>query len=119
VHLDPFCYFKVLLSGRYVKGAERRHGRANAGGGRGALPHEGRRGREPRGGDRSGVDWAGSIPFFLVHVACLYPITARAAFDWWEMDITYCLLVFLSWLGVVENLRPLPDAVRDRRRVRT
>ena len=42
-----------------------------------------------------------------------YPITAKAGFYWWELDITYYLLVLFSWLGVVRNLQPLPDKIRD------
>jgi stearoyl-CoA desaturase (delta-9 desaturase) len=42
-----------------------------------------------------------------------YPITARAGFYWWEIDITYYLLVVLSWLRVVKDLRPLPKEVRE------
>ena len=46
-----------------------------------------------------------------------YPVTARAGFYWWEIDITYYLLRLLSWLRIVKNLKPLPDAVRDRDRI--
>jgi stearoyl-CoA desaturase (Delta-9 desaturase) len=42
-----------------------------------------------------------------------YPITAKAGFYWWEIDITYSLLVLFSWLGIVGNLNPLPDKIRD------
>lgn len=46
-----------------------------------------------------------------------YPVTAKAGFYWWEIDITYYLLKVLSWLRIVKNLKPLPDAVRDRDRI--
>ncbi len=42
-----------------------------------------------------------------------YPITAKAGFYWWEIDITYYLLVLFSWLGIVRDLSPLPDKIRD------
>jgi len=43
-----------------------------------------------------------------------YPVTARAGFYWWEIDITYYLLTLLALFRVVRNLKPLPDSVRDR-----
>ncbi|MBI4979359.1 MAG: acyl-CoA desaturase [Spirochaetes bacterium] len=42
-----------------------------------------------------------------------YAITARAGFYWWEIDITYYVLVILSWIGIVKDLRPLPKNIRD------
>jgi len=41
-----------------------------------------------------------------------YPISARQGFFWWEFDITYYLLVIMSWLGIIQNLRPVPESVR-------
>lgn len=41
-----------------------------------------------------------------------YAISARQGFFWWEIDVTYCLLKLMSWLGIVRNLRPVPDHVR-------
>ncbi len=41
-----------------------------------------------------------------------YPIAARQGFFWWEYDITYYLLVVMSWLGIIRNLRPVPQNVR-------
>lgn len=46
-----------------------------------------------------------------------YPGTAKAGFYWWEIDITFYLLVILSWLGIVKNLRPLPVEVRERNQI--
>ena len=43
-----------------------------------------------------------------------YPISARQGFYWWEVDITYYLLVILSWLGIIRDLRPIPEEVRER-----
>lgn len=42
-----------------------------------------------------------------------FPITARAGFYWWEIDVTFYLLVILSRLRIVKNLTPLPDKIRD------
>lgn len=46
-----------------------------------------------------------------------YAIAARQGFFWWEIDITYYLLVCLSWLGIVRDLRPVPDRVIDKNRI--
>ena len=40
-----------------------------------------------------------------------YAVSARQGFFWWEIDITYYGLVFLSWLGIVRNLRTVPGEV--------
>ncbi len=41
-----------------------------------------------------------------------YPISTRQGFFWWELDVTYYVLVFLSWLGIVYDLTPLPENKR-------
>jgi stearoyl-CoA desaturase (delta-9 desaturase) len=41
-----------------------------------------------------------------------YPAAARQGFYWWELDITFYGLKFLSWLGVIWDLKDVPDAVR-------
>jgi stearoyl-CoA desaturase (delta-9 desaturase) len=41
-----------------------------------------------------------------------YPISTRQGFFWWELDITYYVLVLLSWLGIVNDLTPLPEKKR-------
>jgi stearoyl-CoA desaturase (delta-9 desaturase) len=41
-----------------------------------------------------------------------YPIATRQGFFWWEYDITYYCLVVMSWLGIIKNLRPVPEIVR-------
>lgn len=46
-----------------------------------------------------------------------YAGTVRQGFFWWEYDPTYWGLKFLSWLGLVGGLRPLPRAVRESNRV--
>lgn len=45
-----------------------------------------------------------------------YPGSVRQGFYWWEIDISYYILVVLSWLGVVWDLRPVPDHIRNARR---
>jgi stearoyl-CoA desaturase (delta-9 desaturase) len=42
-----------------------------------------------------------------------YAISTRQGFYWWELDITYYFLLVLSWLGIVRNLRPVPDHIRN------
>jgi stearoyl-CoA desaturase (delta-9 desaturase) len=41
-----------------------------------------------------------------------YAISARQGFFWWEVDLTYYALVVLSWLGIVRDLRQVPESVR-------
>jgi stearoyl-CoA desaturase (delta-9 desaturase) len=40
-----------------------------------------------------------------------YPASARQGFFWWEIDVTYYLLLSLKWLGLVWDLRPVPQHV--------
>ena len=40
-----------------------------------------------------------------------YAVTARQGFYWWEIDITYYLLVLMSWFGIIRDLRPIPEHV--------
>ena len=42
-----------------------------------------------------------------------YPATVRQGFFWWELDITYYLLKIMSWLGLIWDLRPVPEQVRE------
>jgi stearoyl-CoA desaturase (delta-9 desaturase) len=46
-----------------------------------------------------------------------YPISARQGFYWWEIDVTYYVLVVFSWLGIVHDLTPLPPRKRDSDRI--
>ena len=48
-----------------------------------------------------------------------YAVTARQGFYWWEIDMTYYLLKVLSWLGIVWDLRGMPEGLRDQNRVLT
>lgn len=43
-----------------------------------------------------------------------YPTSARQGFRWWQIDITYYLLVLLSWIGLVWDLKPVPRHLRVR-----
>jgi len=40
-----------------------------------------------------------------------YAVSARQGFFWWEIDITYYALVLLACLGIVSDLRPVPEHV--------
>ena len=43
-----------------------------------------------------------------------YAISARQGFFWWEIDITYYILVFLSLLGIIRDLRPIPGRIKQK-----
>ncbi len=45
-----------------------------------------------------------------------FPGAARQGFYWWEIDVTFYLLKGLSWLGLIWDLRPVPEGVREQRR---
>ena len=40
-----------------------------------------------------------------------YQSSARQGFRWWEVDVTYYVLVALSWLGIVWDLKKPPEQV--------
>lgn len=40
-----------------------------------------------------------------------YPQTVRQGFRWWQIDPTWWGLVLLSWLGLIRDLKPVPEAV--------
>lgn len=42
-----------------------------------------------------------------------YAVCTRQGFYWWEIDITYYVLVLMSWLGIIWDLRPVPEHVRN------
>jgi stearoyl-CoA desaturase (delta-9 desaturase) len=46
-----------------------------------------------------------------------FPGSARQGFFWWEVDLTYYFLRALAWMGLIHDLRPVPDRMRDARRV--
>lgn len=41
-----------------------------------------------------------------------YAVSTRQGFFWWEIDVTYYILVFMSWLGIVRDLRKVPEHVK-------
>ena len=40
-----------------------------------------------------------------------YMASTRQGFYWWEIDITYYILKIFSWLGIVWDLREVPESV--------
>jgi stearoyl-CoA desaturase (delta-9 desaturase) len=46
-----------------------------------------------------------------------YAVSARQGFFWWELDMTYYALVCMSWLGIVRDLRPVPERMIHKNRV--
>ncbi len=44
-----------------------------------------------------------------------YAVCTRQGFYWWEIDITYILLRIMAGLGIVRNLRGLPETVKNAR----
>ncbi|MFN0038517.1 MAG: acyl-CoA desaturase [Burkholderiales bacterium] len=46
-----------------------------------------------------------------------YPGAARQGFFWWEIDVTYYMLRLLASLGIIWDLKEVPMAVRDARRI--
>lgn len=46
-----------------------------------------------------------------------FPGGARQGFYWWEVDVSYYGLRLLALLGIVQDLRAVPAAARDARRI--
>lgn len=42
-----------------------------------------------------------------------YPAATRQGHRWWEIDITYYLLVGLSWTGLIWDLKQVPDRILE------
>ena len=42
-----------------------------------------------------------------------YQASARQGFYWWEYDVTYYILKIFSWMGLVWDLRPVPQRILD------
>lgn len=40
-----------------------------------------------------------------------FPISTRNGFYWWEIDITYYLILMLSLFGIVSDVRPVSDSI--------
>lgn len=41
--------------------------------------------------------------------------SVRQGFYWWEIDITFYILKFFSWFGLVWDLKPVPKHIKDSR----
>jgi stearoyl-CoA desaturase (delta-9 desaturase) len=48
-----------------------------------------------------------------------YAVSARQGFFWWELDITYHVLALMARLGIVSDLRPVPEHVIHKNRIHT
>ncbi|MBI5854938.1 MAG: acyl-CoA desaturase [Nitrospirae bacterium] len=46
-----------------------------------------------------------------------YQPSSRMGFYWWEIDLSYYVLVMMSWLGLVWDLTPVPEHVRESGRI--
>lgn len=46
-----------------------------------------------------------------------YQSSVRQGFYWWEIDITYYILVVMSWCGLVWDLTPVPEKVLNEGRL--
>ncbi|UCF39358.1 MAG: acyl-CoA desaturase [Acidobacteriota bacterium] len=46
-----------------------------------------------------------------------FPASTRQGFFWWEVDLTYYVLVLFSKLGLIWDLRGVPEHVRSARRL--
>lgn len=46
-----------------------------------------------------------------------FPGSARQGFFWWEVDLTYYFLRVLAWMGLIHDLRPVPERMRNARRI--
>ena len=47
-----------------------------------------------------------------------FPGSARQGFYWWEVDLSFYMLKILSWCGIIWDLKPVPEKVRQTRRLR-
>jgi stearoyl-CoA desaturase (delta-9 desaturase) len=47
-----------------------------------------------------------------------YQSSCRQGFYWWEVDVTYYTLTMLSWIGVVWDIREVPERVLEEGRRR-
>lgn len=66
----------------------------------------------------------GSKNSFLLAVLCCgegwhnnhhhYQLAAKQGWFWWEVDLTYYILSFLSWFGIVWDLKKPPKHIKDR-----
>ena len=47
-----------------------------------------------------------------------YPASARQGFFWWELDLSYLVLRFLSFFRIVTDMRQPPETAKAARRIR-
>lgn len=47
-----------------------------------------------------------------------YPASARQGFYWWEVDVSYYVLKFLSIFGLVWDIRPVPERALNAKRIK-
>lgn len=40
-----------------------------------------------------------------------FAASTRQGFFWWEIDITYYVLLALSWFGIIHDLKPVPQHI--------
>lgn len=40
-----------------------------------------------------------------------YPLSARQGFYWWQIDLTYYVLLVLSWIGIVRDIKKPPSDI--------
>ena len=48
-----------------------------------------------------------------------FPGSARQGFYWWEVDMTYYFLKLLAWLGIIWDLKSIPDNLKNSRLVKS
>ena len=48
-----------------------------------------------------------------------YPASAKQGFYWWEIDLTYYILKFMSFFGLIWDIRTVSPKVRDSNRIKT
>ncbi|TVQ27327.1 MAG: acyl-CoA desaturase [Wenzhouxiangella sp.] len=46
-----------------------------------------------------------------------FPGSARQGFFWWEIDLSFYVLKLMSWVGLVSDLKSVPEGIRNARRV--
>jgi stearoyl-CoA desaturase (delta-9 desaturase) len=46
-----------------------------------------------------------------------YAVSARQGFFWWEIDITFYVLILMSRLGIIRDLRPVPEHMIYKNRI--
>jgi len=44
-----------------------------------------------------------------------YPTSTRQGFVWYEIDMTYQILKFMQFIGIIRNIREVPEKVMQAR----